>query len=73
MSVEYITRSVFNTVITDSGYDNMDLFTAAGAFMNLGLGVSYIPSILLAALIVKDRPISSYFFFNGRMEMEDFL
>ncbi|MBO7698521.1 MAG: CPBP family intramembrane metalloprotease [Erysipelotrichaceae bacterium] len=61
MSVEYITRTLFGTIIHESGYDEMDFFTAAGAFRNSALNACYIPSIILAALIVKDRPVSSYF------------
>ena len=61
MLVEYITRTVFHTAITDSGYDSMDLFTAAGAFRNCALNACYIPSLILSALVVKDRPVSSYF------------
>ena len=61
MTVDSITRSVFNSVITDNGYDGMDFFTAAGAFRNCGMIACYIPSLILAALIIKDRPVSSYF------------
>ena len=72
MLVELITKEVFNTVITDNGYDEMDFFSAAGAFRNLAMGASYIPSLLLAALIVKDRPLSSYFSSMGGWRWEIF-
>ena len=61
MAVEYITKTVFGAVITDGGYDGMDFYTAASAFRNCALNACYIPSLILAALIIKDRPVSSYF------------
>ena len=61
MSVEFITRNVFNTVVTGTSYDEMDFYTAAGAFWNTAMAASYVPALVLAALIVKDRPLSSYF------------
>ena len=61
MAVEQITRTVFGATIQDNGYDSMDFYSAAGAFRNNALNACYIPSLLLAALIIKDRPISSYF------------
>ncbi len=61
MTVEQITRMVFGAVIIDNGYDSTDFYTAAGAFRNCALNACYITSLLLAALIVKDRPVSSYF------------
>ncbi len=61
MAVEQITRTVFGIAIQDNGYDSVDFYSAAGAFRNNALNACYIPSLLLAALIVKDRPISSYF------------
>ena len=61
MAVEQITRTVFGTLIQDNGYDSMDFYSAAGAFRNSALNACYIPALLLAALIVRDRPVSSYF------------
>ena len=72
MTVEYITKTVFGTVITYSGYDDMDLFSAAGAFRNCALNACYIPSLILAALIVKDRPISSYYSSMGGWRWKTF-
>ena len=55
-----ITRLVFHTTVTGTGYDSLDLYSAAGAFFNCSVEAAYIPAFLLAALIVKDRPFSSY-------------
>ena len=58
--VYLITVMVFKTNITVTGYDDLDVYSAAGAFYNFGIEAVYIPAFLLAALIVKDRPFSSY-------------
>ena len=60
-SIEAITRAVFGVSVSSTGYDDMDFFSAAGAFNNAATAAAVIPCLLLAALIVKDRPISSYF------------
>ncbi|MBO5556018.1 MAG: CPBP family intramembrane metalloprotease [Oscillospiraceae bacterium] len=39
----------------------MDFYSAAGAFYQCVSAASVIPCLLLAAVIVRDRPISSYF------------
>ena len=72
MAVEQITRTVFGIAIQDNGYDSVDFYSAAGAFRNNALNACYIPSLLLAALIVKDRPISSYFSSMGGWRWKDF-
>ena len=59
-AVNSIARAVSKTTVTHSGYDDIDFFTTAGAFANFARIACYIPSILLAALIVRDRPMSSY-------------
>ena len=57
--IDLITKLGFHTVVSSTGYDDMDFVTAAGAFSNgAGAAVS-IASLLLAAMIVKDRPTSS--------------
>ena len=60
-----ITNLAFHTTVSSSGYDDLDFYSATGAFFNGAMGAIYIPSLLLAALIVKDRPLSSYFSSGG--------
>ena len=71
--IEVLTKLMFNTTISSSGYDDMDLFTSAGAFYNGTTASILIPCILLAALIVKDRPVSSYFSSMGGWRWRVFL
>ena len=59
--IDLITKLIFSTKVTSTGYDDMDFFTAAGAFDNAALAAVVVPCLILAALIVKDRPVSSYF------------
>ncbi|MCR5095552.1 MAG: hypothetical protein K6A70_02290 [Erysipelotrichaceae bacterium] len=59
--IDLLTKILFNTSISNSGYDDMDFFSTAGAFNNGLKAASFIPAVLLAALIVRDRPLSSYF------------
>lgn len=59
--IEVSTKLIFRTAVSSSGYDDMDLYTSAGAFNNGAMAAIMIPCLLIAALIVKDRPISSYF------------
>ncbi len=70
-----ISKLVFGAgaVSETAGYDGRDFYTAAGAFKNGAEAFSYIPSLLLAALIVKDRPISSYFSSMGGWRWKSFL
>ena len=42
------------------GYDDMDAYTGPGAAISLGTLAVLIPALALAALIVRDRPFSSY-------------
>ncbi|MBR5642404.1 MAG: CPBP family intramembrane metalloprotease [Firmicutes bacterium] len=42
------------------GYDTMEVSTAQGALLNLGSLAIAIPILALAALIMRDRPFSSY-------------
>ena len=53
--------------------DDLDYYSSAGAFFNGAMGAIYIPSLLLAALIVKDRPLSSYFSSGGGWRWKIFL
>ena len=68
-----ITSLVFHTNISFSGYDTSDFYSAAGAFFNCGMEAIYIPSMLLAALIVKDRSFSSYLSSMGGWRWKTFL
>lgn len=43
-----------------SGYDDMDLANSMQNVINLGGNALMIPALFLAALIVRDRPVSSY-------------
>ena len=74
VSLVYLITSVaFHTTVSSSGYDDLDFYSAPGAFFNGGMGVIYIPSLLFAALIVKDRPLSSYFSSMGGWRWKIFL
>ncbi len=68
-----ITSLVFHTTVTGTGYDDLNYYTAVGAFYNCSLSAIYIPSLLFAALIVKDRPFSSYFSSMGGWRWKTFV
>ena len=61
VAIDQITKSLFSASISSTGYDDIDFFTAAGAFYNGAMAAMVAPCLILAALIVKDRPVSSYF------------
>ena len=42
-------------------YDKADFYTTASAFSYFTKAADVTPCLLLAALIVKDRPLSSFF------------
>lgn len=71
--VYLITSVAFHTNVSSTGYDDMDFYSAAGAFFNGAMMAIFIPSILLAAAIVKDRPRSSYFSSMGGWRWKTFL
>ena len=71
--VYLVTSLVFHTTATSTGYDNLDFYSAAGAFFNCTIEAIYIPAFLLGALIVKDRPFSSYFSSMGGWRWKTFL
>ena len=71
--VSLLTKLIFGGAVTTEGYDGMDFFTASGAFSNGAQAAVSIPAMLLAALIVKDRPISSYFSSMGGFRWKVFL
>ena len=58
--------------IAASGYDSFNAYTAAGALVSLGGVAVIIPSLYLAAQIVKDRPFSSYASSRGGWRMPIF-
>ena len=68
-----ITSLIFHTTVTSTGYDDLDFFSAAGAFYNSASRAIVIPALLLAAMIVKDRPVSSYFSSMGGWRWKIFL
>ncbi len=49
-----------NVMNIAGGYDNMDVASIPGILLNLGSLAIAIPILALAALIVRDRPFSSY-------------
>ena len=49
-----------NVMDIAGGYDNMDVASIPGILLNLGSLAIAIPILALAALIVRDRPFSSY-------------
>lgn len=74
LSIVYLITSIaFHTTVTTTGYDDLDFYSAAGAFFNCATRVIVIPALLLAAMIVKDRPISSYFSSMGGWRWRTFL
>lgn len=70
--IELITKVIFKTVVSDHGYDDMDFYSAPGAFYNGAMAAIVIPCLIFAALIVKDRPVSSYFSSMGGWRWKNF-
>lgn len=71
--ITLLMKTLFGTTVSSTGYDDMDFFTSAGAFQNGVSSATVIPCLLLAALIVRDRPISSYFSSMGGWRWTVFL
>ena len=73
--VSFLTSALFGATATGGtdGYDGMDFYTAAGAFSNGAAAAAAVPSMLIAALIVRDRAISSYFSSMGGWRWKVFL
>ena len=71
--IDLLTKALFGTMVSSTGYDDMDFFSAAGAFNNGAAAAAVIPCLILAALIVKDRPVSSYFSSMGGWRWNVFL
>ena len=59
--IDPITKALFGATSVSTGYDDMDFFSAAGTFSNGMTAAIVVPFLIIAALIVRDRPISSYF------------
>lgn len=55
-----------------TGYDDMNVFTATGALVNLGPIAALFPALFLAQLIVRDRPFSSISSSKGRFRFSFF-
>ena len=53
-------REAMQQVMSASGYDGADMYTATGVFVNMGGVAILLLALFLASLIVKDRPFSSY-------------
>ena len=71
--IDLLTKLIFGTSVSGVGYDNMDFYSAAGAFLNGAQAAVYVPCLIIAALIVKDRPLSSYFSSMGGWRWKVFL
>lgn len=71
--IEMFSRIVFGVEVLGEGYDDMDFFSAGGAFTNGAMAAVVIPCILIPALIVRDRPVSSYFSSMGGWRWKVFL
>jgi len=72
--IDVISKTLLGfTDSSGAGYDGMDFFTPAGAFHNGAQAAIAVPAVLLAALIVKDRPLSSYFSSMGGWRWKVFL
>ena len=73
ISIDMLTKVLFGRFIGYTGYDGMDFYTAPGAFNNAASAAAAIPCLLLAVLIVRDRPFSSYFSSMGGWRWRVFL
>ena len=74
LSIVYLISSIaFHTTVTSTGYDDLDFYSVPGAFFNNATRIIVIPALLLAAMIVKDRPVSSYFSSMGGWRWKTFL
>ena len=71
--INSLTALLFSTTVSWSSYDELDFFSPAGAFCNTARGAAALPGLILAALIVRDRPISSYFSSMGGWRWNIFL
>ena len=72
-AIDPITKMLFGATVGMESYDNWDYYTAAGAFNSTAQAIAPMLALLLAALIVKDRPISSYFSSMGGWRWNVFL
>ena len=61
VAIDPITKLIFGATGSSTGYDDMDFYTAAGAFNSTVEAVLPVMGLVIAALIVRDRPLSSYF------------
>lgn len=73
IAVSLITKLLFGTAGGAEGYDDWDFYTEGGAFSSTIQAIVPMLCLILAALIVKDRPISSYFSSMGGWRWDVFL
>ena len=59
--INSLTEMLFSITASGMNYDTVDFYTIPGVFSNGGRAADVIPCLIFAALIVKDRPVSSYF------------
>lgn len=65
-------REAMQQVMSASGYDGADMYTATGVFVNMGGVAILLLALFLASLIVKDRPFSSYSSSRGGFDFKVF-
>ncbi len=70
--IDRITKTVFTGFVAGQGYDDMDFFSVSGAFYNGAMAAVFVPSLILAAMMTKDRPVSSYFSSMGGWRWKTF-
>ena len=59
LGVDYATGADHFSALL-GGYDTLDAYSAVGALLTLGSIAYMIPALLIGALVVRDRPFSSY-------------
>ena len=59
--INSLSEQLFSLTATSLDYDTVDFYTVPGVFSYGLRAADVIPCLILAALIVKDRPLSSYF------------
>ena len=70
--INSFTEMLFSLTASGMNYDTVDFYTVPGVFSNGLRAADVIPCMILAALIVKDRPVSSYFSSMGGWRWKTF-
>ena len=70
--INSFTEMLFSLTASGMNYDTVDFYTVPGVFSNELRAADVIPCMILAALIVKDRPVSSYFSSMGGWRWKTF-